>query len=188
LTAPSRVPRIACLATDTTPACSRCRSRAIRSLGAAGSQLEWYSCTACQHVWAAGLPIETPSPAGTTSMSHKHVLVVDDDTSTLSVVGRTLADYRVSTARDATEAMAILSTRDRLDLLITDYLMPGMTGEELAHHARAARAGLKVLVITGHGQAVEHAEPEWWSSEPHLIKPFRMLALRDAVDALIGPP
>ena len=116
------------------------------------------------------------------------MLAVDDDTSMLAVVERTLADYRVSTARDATEAMAILSTPDRVDLLITDYLMPGMTGEELTHHARATRVGLKILVITGHASAVEHAEPAWWGSEAHLIKPFRIVALRDAVDALIGPP
>jgi CheY-like chemotaxis protein len=176
------------LVTDNTPVCPRCRWRTIRSLGSAGSQLEWYSCTACQHVWAAGSSIEAPPPAGTTSKSLKHVLVVDDDTAMLSVVGRTLADYRVTTARDAPEAMAILSTRERLDLLITDYLMPGMTGEELTHHARATRVGLKVLVITGHAHAVEHAEPEWWGTEAHLIKPFRILALREAVDALIGPP
>ena len=129
-----------------------------------------------------------PPPAPGRSSSLKHVLAVDDDTSMLSVLERTLADYNVSTARDATEAMAILSTRDRIDLLITDYLMPGMTGEELTHHARATRIGLKVLVITGHAHAVEHAEPEWWASEAHLIKPFRLLALREAVDALIGPP
>ena len=159
----------------------------MRSLGSAGSRLEWYSCTACQHVWAAGPSVETPPP-GTTSTSLKHVLAVDDDTSMLSVLERTLADYRVSTARDATEAMAILSARERVDLLITDYLMPGMTGEELTHHARATRVDLKVLVITGHAQAVQHAEPEWWSSEAHLIKPFRILALREAVAALIGPP
>ena len=92
------------------------------------------------------------------------------------------------TAGDTTEAMAILSAHGRVDLLITDYLMPGMTGEELTHHARATRDGLKVLVITGHAHAVQHAEPTWWDSEAHLIKPFRILALREAVDALIGPP
>ena len=182
------VPRIAGLDTENAPPCPRCRWRTVRSLGSAGSRLEWYSCTACQHVWAAGSSIDAAPPAGTKSTSLKHVLAVDDDTSMLSVLERTLADYRVSTARDATEAMAILSARERVDLLITDYLMPGMTGEELTHHARATRVGLKVLVITGHAHAVEHAEPEWWGTEAHLIKPFRILALREAVDALIGPP
>jgi hypothetical protein len=47
---------------------------------------------------------------------------------------------------------------------------------------------LKILVITGHAHAVEQAEPEWWGTEAHLAKPFRVLALREAVDALIGPP
>jgi len=176
------------LDTEDTPPCPRCRWRTVRSLGSAGSRLEWYSCTACQHVWAAGSSIDAPPLPGLKSTSLKHVLAVDDDTSMLAVVERTLADYRVSTARDAPEAMAILSARERVDLLITDYLMPGMTGQELTHHARATRVGLKVLVITGHAHAVEHAEPEWWSSEPHLVKPFRILALREAVDALIGPP
>jgi CheY-like chemotaxis protein len=170
------------------PPCPRCRWHTVRPLGSAGSRLEWYSCTACQHVWAAGSPAEVPPPPGTQSSSAKHVVAVDDDTSMLAVVERTLSDYRVSTARDATEAMAILSARERVDLLITDYLMPGMTGEELTHHARATRVDLKVLVITGHAHAVEHAEPEWWSNETHLVKPFRILALREAVDALIGPP
>ena len=169
------------------PPCPRCRWQKVRSLGSAGSRLEWYSCTACQHVWAAGPTIE-PMPVRSTSNSAKHVLAVDDDTSMLSVLERSLADYRVSTARDPTEAMAILSAREPIDLLITDYLMPGMTGEELTHHARATRLGLKVLVITGHAHAVERAEPEWWDAESHLIKPFRIVALREAVDALIGPP
>jgi DNA-binding NtrC family response regulator len=132
--------------------------------------------------------VDVPPPPGTTSTSSKHVLVVDDDTSMLSVLERTLADYRVTTARDAPEAMAILSARERVDLLITDYLMPGMNGEELTHYARATRVGLKVLVITGHAHAVEHAEPEWWGREAHLVKPFRILALREAVGTLIGPP
>ena len=181
------VPRIADLDVENTPPCPRCRCPSVRPLGSAGSRLEWYSCTACQHVWAAGSSVEAPQP-GTPSPTVKHVLAVDDDTSMLSVLERTLTGYRVSTARDATEAMAILSARDRVDLLITDYLMPGMTGHELTHHARATHFGLKVLVITGHAHAVEHAEPEWWGAETHLIKPFRILALREAVGALIGPP
>jgi CheY-like chemotaxis protein len=169
-------------------ACPRCREREIRSLGLAGSQLQWFACKVCQHVWAHGAaPENAPAPVPTPSGSHKHVVVVDDDTSVLSIVERTLSDYRVSTARDASEALAILSTHDRIDLLITDYLMPVMTGEELAHHARALRPDLKILVLTGHAHALERAEPAWWASEPHVIKPFRVVTLRDAVSDLIGP-
>jgi CheY-like chemotaxis protein len=169
-------------------ACPRCNQQQIRSLGLAGSQLQWFTCKACQHVWAHGAaPENAPAPVPTPSGSHKHVVVVDDDTSVLSIVERTLSDYRVSTARDASEALAILSRQWRIDLLITDYLMPVMTGEELAHHARVLRPGLKILVLTGHAHALERAEPAWWATEPHVIKPFRAATLRDAVSDLIGP-
>src|SRR6185295_15024300 len=132
-------------------ACPRCHQREIRSLGLAGSQLQWFTCKACQHVWADGAapPSSAPTPVPTASSSHKHVLVVDDDMSVLAIVERTLSDYRVSTASEGAEALAILAAQNRIDLLITDYLMPGMTGEELAHHARALRPGLKILVLTG---------------------------------------
>ena len=169
-------------------ACPRCHQREIRSLGLAGSQLEWFTCKACQHVWAHGAaPENAPAPAPAPSGSQKHVLVVDDDTSVLSIVERFLSDYRISTATDAAEALAILSAQNRIDLLITDYLMPVMTGEELAHHARQLRPSLKILVLTGHAHALERAEPAWWASEPHVIKPFPVATLRDAVSDLIGP-
>jgi CheY-like chemotaxis protein len=170
------------------PACPRCLQRETRSLGLAGSQLQWFTCKSCQHVWADGAaPQPAPAPAPTVSGSRKRVLVVDDDTSVLAIVERTLSDYRVSTARDAAEALAILSAQNRIDLLITDYLMPVMTGEELAHRARELRPSLKILVLTGHALALEHAEPVWWASEPHVVKPFRFATLRDAVTDLIGP-
>src|SRR6266849_5091049 len=85
-------------------ACPRCQKREIRSLGLAGSRLQWFTCKACQHVWAHGAALENaPSPVPAASGSHKHVLVVDDDTSVLAMVERTLSDYRVSAAHDASE-------------------------------------------------------------------------------------
>jgi CheY-like chemotaxis protein len=116
----------------------------------------------------------------------KHVVVVDDDNVTLELVERTLSTYRVSTARDGREALAILSTAEPVDLLLTDYMMPMMTGEELVHRARAYRPDLPVLIMTGHGTAVADIEPEWWATERHVAKPFRLDALRAAVASLIG--
>jgi len=99
----------------------------------------------------------------------------------LLVITRTLADYHVSTARDATEAMAILSARDPIDLLITDYLMPGMRGSELAEEVGKLRPGLPVLLLTGYahlakGEAV---------GIRRLAKPFREADLaREVADLL----
>jgi CheY-like chemotaxis protein len=115
------------------------------------------------------------------------VLVVDDDPATLSLVERILADYRVSTARDGSEALAILCGARPVDLLITDFLMPVMTGSELVSQARAMRPDLSVLVITGHGQTLSTAEPGWWGVEAHVAKPFQRDVLLSAVERLIGP-
>jgi len=172
--------------------CPRCAESTGRPLGNAGSLLTWYTCTACHHVWAAGVPPQAapqePLEPEVTSDPRQHVLVVDDDSSTLSIVERVLAKYRVSTARDGSEALAFLSTVGRVDLLITDYLMPEMTGHELASLARVARPEMCVLAISGHGHTLVEAEPAWWAAEAHLDKPFRMEALLAAVEKLIGPP
>ena len=170
--------------------CPRCEATPARPLGQAGSPLEWFACPTCHHVWAAGVSLPAPEAAAPSRElagdARKHVVVVDDDTLTLNLVERTLSDYRVSTARDGAEALAILSTSDPVHLLLTDYLMPVMTGEELVKRARVQRPELPVLIMTGHGNAVAVADPVWWAAERHLSKPFRLEVLRAAVESLIG--
>jgi CheY-like chemotaxis protein len=177
--------------------CPRCHHSAIVGLGRAGSTREWYSCNVCRHVWADGVTPAVMDPALTSGPGPaepappgfpKHVLVVDDDTLILTLVERALEGYRVSTARDATEALARLATTEWIDLLITDYLMPVMTGDELVGRAKVKRPDLKVLVLTGHAEAIENADPSWWASERHVDKPFRVDELRGMVRDLIGAP
>ena len=117
----------------------------------------------------------------------KHILLVDDDTLVLALMSRALPDFNLTVARDGDEALAIAS-QHRVDLLITDYLMPSMTGDELIGRLRERRPELKVLVVTGHGQVLAREVPDWWQSEAHLAKPFRVDALREAVISLIGLP
>jgi CheY-like chemotaxis protein len=118
----------------------------------------------------------------------KHILVVDDDALMLSMIGRALQDYEVTLARDGDEALRLTAPGVRLDLLITDYLMPAMMGDELLGRIRERRPRLKALVISGHGGLLEREMPDWWRAQPHLQKPFSIAALRDLVVGLIGPP
>jgi len=118
----------------------------------------------------------------------KHILVVDDDALMLSMIGRALQDYEVTLARDGDEALRLTAPGMRLDLLITDYLMPAMMGDELLGRMRERRPSLKALVISGHGGLLEREMPDWWRAQPHLEKPFAISALRDLVVRLIGPP
>ena len=116
----------------------------------------------------------------------KTILIVDDDSSVLQMLARALDAYDLGVARDGYEALALAERHPALDLLITDYLMPEMTGDELIARLRELRPNLKTLIITGHGDVLDREAPEWWRAEPHLAKPFRIQALRDAVAALLG--
>jgi CheY-like chemotaxis protein len=116
----------------------------------------------------------------------KHILLVDDDSSTLQLIGRALSDYDVTTAHDGFEALAAAERSGRFDLLITDYLMPEMFGDELIARARARQPDLQVLVVTGHGWILDREAAPWWQGHAHLDKPFEVAALREQVAALIG--
>jgi len=118
----------------------------------------------------------------------KHILVVDDDSSVLDVLKRALVGYRMSIARDPDEALHVASNFGSLDLLITDYLMPSMTGAELMARMREKRPALWVLILTGHADILDRENPPWWAQEAHLSKPPSLEMLRAAVAGLIGPP
>ena len=82
------------------------------------------------------------------------ILVVDDDPDILETL-RTfysygLVDVRVLTANSGAEALAILEV-ERVDLVVSDYKMPGMTGIELLGRAREMSPGLPTILVTAFG-------------------------------------
>ena len=87
------------------------------------------------------------------------VVVVEDEENVRLVTVDALRDlgYGVLHANDGVEALALLATLERVDLLFTDIVMPNMNGRELADEARARRSDLKVLYTTGYTKnAVVH--------------------------------
>jgi len=105
----------------------------------------------------------------------------------LSLLTKALSQYNVLAARDVAEACR-LGRSTLVDLLITDYLMPDGTGEELITRLRDTHPALKVLILTGHGAMLDDEGFDWWTRERHLAKPCRLDDLRAAVTDLIGPP
>lgn len=81
----------------------------------------------------------------------QHVLVVDDEEAIVYVFGKYLerAGFTVSTANGAAQAIPIFEA-NRIDALVTDQRMPGMTGEQLIARLRAARPGLPAVVVTAY--------------------------------------
>jgi CheY-like chemotaxis protein len=88
------------------------------------------------------------------------ILIVEDDEDLRSYLADTLRhlNYRVHLAPNAQTALTLLLQEDRrVDLMVTDVVMPGLNGRELAQRARAMRPSLKVLYITGYSRnAVVH--------------------------------
>jgi len=114
----------------------------------------------------------------------KRILIVDDDAAVLEVLTRALSSlYDVSAAHDGPEALN-LAGQQPVDLVITDYLMPIMTGDELIVRFREVQPEAKVLMITGHGDLLDREGPEWWREVRHLGKPFRIQVLRETVAAM----
>jgi PAS domain S-box-containing protein len=88
------------------------------------------------------------------------ILLVEDDDDVRNYLVETLHElnYRVVGAQDPVAALQILGQPEvRIDLLLTDVVMPGMTGRDLARKAQEKRPGLRVLFMTGYSRnAVVH--------------------------------
>ena len=108
------------------------------------------------------------------------VLLVDDEEVIRTTTAQMLADmgYTVVEATTAKEALSHLND-SRVDLVITDHLMPGMSGTELAREAQARRPDLPVLIISGFAEVEDVA-----SDLPRLMKPFRASELAAGLTSL----
>lgn len=67
------------------------------------------------------------------------------------------AGYEVITARSATEALELMSSR-QVDLVLTDHLMPGVTGTELAKQIKAQHPSTRVLLLSGVNEIPEESD------------------------------
>jgi len=94
---------------------------------------------------------DTARNDGTPSVAPLRILAVDDDIIVLMNTAATLGDmgHHVYEASSGAAALAILDA-ETVDLLITDYAMPGMTGAELINAARAVLPGLPVVLLSGY--------------------------------------
>ncbi|HWN56101.1 MAG TPA: response regulator, partial [Methylomirabilota bacterium] len=83
----------------------------------------------------------------------ERVLLVEDEDDVRGVARESLAmyGYTVLEARDGEEALRIAGAEsDRIDLMVTDVVMPGMNGRELARRLLAIRPGTRVLYVSGY--------------------------------------
>jgi DNA-binding NtrC family response regulator len=112
------------------------------------------------------------------------ILLVDDDPDVREFMELALeeAGHSVRSAGNAEEALRILSGAPEIDLLVTDVVMPGASGVELARRAVAMRPELHVLFVTGYTRNIAPAE---LARSAVLDKPFASDQLLHAVDRVL---
>lgn len=117
------------------------------------------------------------------------ILLVEDDPVVRHVV-RLLLELEgdvVLEAKDGDEALTILDGyQGALDLLLTDVMMPGLSGAEVCERVRAGRPGLPTLFISGFYPEAVFPDQRLPDGAAFLAKPFMPEELIDAVDELLA--
>jgi two-component system cell cycle sensor histidine kinase/response regulator CckA len=115
------------------------------------------------------------------------VLVVDDEESVRRFVERVLneAGYKTALAADGPEAIEVAAKLGSFDLLVTDVMMPQMTGDELARRLRLNEPKLKILYLTGYSDRLFKDKVTLWEDEAFLDKPCGVKGLMEAVSLLL---
>ncbi|GGB23307.1 hypothetical protein GCM10011380_11280 [Sphingomonas metalli] len=127
---------------------------------------------------AEGLP--APSHPAAQPLLRGRALLVDDEELVRVSTADILADlgYDVVEAGSAEAAVRLLEDEAAFDVVVTDHLMPGMTGTDLARHAQERWPGLPVLLVSGYAE-LDGVD----SGLPRLTKPFRKDELAAALAA-----
>ncbi len=116
------------------------------------------------------------------SVRKERILIVDDTPNTLEVLQRNLTSqgYQTFIASQAAEAIQILDVTP-IDLVITDFKMPGASGLDLVRHVRENYKETEVMMITGYPSVEGAVEAVKKGAEEYLAKPFTDEELLSAV-------
>lgn len=138
------------------------------------------------------LPVSTIAPCDEERLADSHpfparlgtALLIDDEDLVRMSTAHMLADlsYHVVEAASAEEALRLIDEGLAPDVLITDHLMPGMSGADLARRLRLSHPALPVLIVSG------YADEDGVDADiPRLTKPFRNAELEISLTTLTAP-
>jgi signal transduction histidine kinase len=135
----------------------------------------------CERIAAKRAPSAGSRGAG--EIRQCRVLAVDDDPIVMASTAAMLGDLGHSTieAESGMRALEMLREEPDIDIVITDYAMPGMTGTELAAHIARLRPGLPVVIASGYAELLKEEV-----TLPRLAKPYHRHDLAMMIQDLVG--
>ena len=122
--------------------------------------------------------------------SAMRILVVDDDTGTLNALRVSLisAGHEVITAKDSHQALSTMKSYikglESIDLMVTDFKMPGMNGLELIRKVKKENPKLPVILMTAYGSARIRSQLFELGACKYLEKPFNPETLLAKINEL----
>ena len=129
------------------------------------------------------------SPVAASAVTEAVVFVVEDEAAVRKAVMRILSDRGYSLLQAAGPASALDLAKmwsGPIDLLLTDIVMPDLSGDELAHELRKARPELRVVYMTGYSGELDATELR--IAGPVVQKPFTRDSLLAAVEGALAQP
>ena len=123
---------------------------------------------------AAGTGQAAAYPSG-----HEHVLVVEDDAAVREIIGHVLSThgYQVTPAATAAAALAHVQTGAAVDLVVSDVMMPGMSGPAMVETITRLRPSVRVLFLSGYTEEASALTGLRPAHVAFLQKPFSFSAL-----------
>ena len=112
------------------------------------------------------------------------ILLVDDETHILRVIGDFLADcgHQTVSAGDGAQALKLLETHSDIDLVVSDIRMPKMDGLAFLRAVRVRFPGIPVILITGHGDETVAVSALQEGAFDYLKKPIKLSEFLDCID------
>jgi nitrogen-specific signal transduction histidine kinase/CheY-like chemotaxis protein len=157
----------------------------ILSQPGTGTSVKLYMPGLGSDVGVSKLKENTQAPLGEGEI----VLVVEDEAVVRSLIVEVLGElgYQAREAADAQEAIPILESKQRIDLMICDVGLPGMNGRQLADLGQLRRPGLKVLLATGYAEG-SNVSGYLASNMEIITKPFAIDTLANKISEMLDSP
>jgi two-component system, cell cycle sensor histidine kinase and response regulator CckA len=133
---------------------------------------------------------ETARGSGRLATTQGIVLLVEDDDEVRALAGEMLEGcrYTVLEAPDGLAALRLAALHETIDVLVTDVVMPGMSGPELAVRLRASRPGLRIVFMSGYTDALPEGVAALGATA-FVQKPFTLEGLSGKIrEVLEAPP